>query len=58
MSPSTETNGQNFLRRPGSTRDCQANNDDDDDDDDDVSEADSQNYVKEKLINFPSEQEI
>jgi len=33
--PSTETNGQNFLRRPGPTKGCRANNDDDDDDDDD-----------------------
>jgi hypothetical protein len=34
--PSTETNGHNFLRWPGPTRGCQANNDDDNDDDDDV----------------------
>jgi hypothetical protein len=27
MSPSTETNGQNFLRRPGSTKDCRADDD-------------------------------
>ena len=32
-SPSTKTNGQSFLRRPGSTRGCRANDDDDDDDD-------------------------
>jgi hypothetical protein len=31
-SPSTETNGQSFLRRPGPTRGCRANDDDDDDD--------------------------
>jgi hypothetical protein len=30
MSPSTETNGQNFLSRSGSTRDCRANDDDED----------------------------
>jgi len=34
-SPSTETNGQSFLRRSGPTRGCRANDDDDDDDDDD-----------------------
>jgi hypothetical protein len=32
-SPSTETNGQSFLRGPGPTRGCRANDDDDDDDD-------------------------
>ena len=26
-SPSTETNGQSFLRRPGPTRGCRANDD-------------------------------
>jgi hypothetical protein len=34
--PSTESNGHNFLRTPGHTRGCRANDDDDDDDDDDV----------------------
>jgi hypothetical protein len=34
-SPSTEMNGQSFLRRPGPTKGCRANDDDDDDDDDD-----------------------
>jgi hypothetical protein len=29
-SASTETNGQSFLRRPGPTRGCRANDDDDD----------------------------
>jgi hypothetical protein len=29
---STEMNGQNFLRRPGPTKGCRANDDDDDDD--------------------------
>jgi hypothetical protein len=29
-SPSTETNGQSVLRRPGPTKGCQANDDDDD----------------------------
>jgi hypothetical protein len=28
--PSTETNGQNFLREPGPTESCRANDDDDD----------------------------
>jgi len=28
MSPSTETNGHSFLRRPGPTRDCRINDDD------------------------------
>ena len=27
-SPSTETNGQSFLRRPGPTKGCRANDDD------------------------------
>jgi hypothetical protein len=31
-SPSTEMNGHSFLRRPGPTRGCRANDDDDDDD--------------------------
>ena len=33
-SPSTETNGQSFLRSPGPTKGCRTNDDDDDDDDD------------------------
>jgi len=30
--PQRKTNGQSFLRRPGPTRDCRANDDDGDDD--------------------------
>jgi hypothetical protein len=56
MSPSTETNGQSFLRRLGPTKGCRTNDDDDDDDDDyDLSTklhgvAFQQHYLQKLLI--------
>jgi hypothetical protein len=44
--PLTETNGQKFLRRPGSTKGCQTNDDDGDDDDSNMK------YLRNNCVHF------
>jgi hypothetical protein len=45
-SPSTETNGQSFLRSPGPTKGCRTNDDDGDNDEhDDAAAADDDDVI-------------